>query len=996
MRISLDGEWDLFMGENRYEYERKGDSLHPVLEETAGSMHPVSEETAESSGERQVGPFIEEQRTESNRCSKQMNRFPEHIHFEDSIVLPSTTEISKKGRLFIDSSQKAHLSRVYPFTGTCYYKKKIRFPEFFLGKPCQLVLERTKSTAIYFDGQLVSSSMDMLITQKHTLTACLEGQEHEIIVAVDNDGLRHPAFPTALLSGHQFTDHTQTNWNGMMGAMFIEALETTVIEWVKIEKGVDEPVLFVELHISHWGEEKSVQITCETTTALDESFVRTERLAKGQNRFVYVLNSKKELPFWSEFHPTLLEFCFTILCQGKMLAQHIERTGFRDLKTKGRHLLLNGIRASMRGTIDCAIYPLTGCPPMKKEEWMQIYQKMQEYGLNHYRFHSWCPPKEAFLAADECGMYLQVELPFFATAFYDKGSPGYDPLLEDYIVDQSQKLLKEYGNHPSFLFYAIGNEMTGDLSAFEKVLQFCKGIRQDKLYSQGANNYVDTPMCCNEDEFWVTMRTAPGEAVVRASFSHADLPLGHIQTEQRQGTNVTYDEAVKQAEIPVIAHEIGQYETYPNILEPSHYTGVTRSSAIEHYIKRMKQEEKTDFLEKNETYIKATGALAVQCYKEDIEAIMRTSEMSGFQLLSMQDFPGQGTALIGLMDSFMEDKGLIEPEKFRQFCNSRTVFAKFSSYTYFAGEEIKIQPGIFNYTEEDLTEEVLTVRLVVEHAKQDDVPEMGNRKTKTTKSDFMKTEILETDLVKTKPMNADPQNTEFFHTEYRVQLAPCGAITRCQEICIQTEAIKNAVQATLILSIAGVQNTYPIWVYPKETAVPDKHVHVLDHEPSREQLKHLKNETILVFSNALPNSIEAGFASDFWSYPMFRMICESRGLKPAPGTMGILADNTHPALSNFPTDFFASWQWQQLLVHAHPIIQDVEPQVNEAVTTIVEVIDHFERAHRLGLLVEKQVGSTTILLCTINLPDHLDIPECRQLYKSLVEYANQHESSQHG
>jgi hypothetical protein len=907
MYIGLEGNWDFFMGDNYYVPEGSHESFHPVLNAIGSESFKVNEK-------------------------KNSLKAPNLI-FSDVIELPSTTEISKKGQLQIDKEQKAHLSRVYPFTGKCYYRKHFFLPEDMTLKGLKLVIERTKFTAIYFDGELVSESQETLIPQEHILSDKAVAGEHEILIVVDNHLTEYEEFPACLYNGHQFTEHTQTNWNGIMGRIYLESYQGICGASFRIKNTGTLQNCIVEATVDYTGATGKAELTAD----IQELGVKRQVeivLHEGKNNFHFKLQLPDSVNIWDEFHTKLYEVNLGITKDKEVLVSHKLRTGFRKVMTKGRKILVNDKKIFLRGTIDCAIYPLTGAAPMTKEEWLKTFSLIKEYGLNHYRFHSWCPPEAAFLAADELGIYLQIELPFFAAAFTGEKGDSKEGIVTKYIYDQAVKVIDTYGNHPSFLMFAVGNEMTGELEAFDKVLSFLKTIRSDILYSQGANNFLETPVHGREDQYWITMRTAIGGNNIRASFSHGDLPLGHIQGLERLGTNISYENALLDVDLPIISHEIGQYEIYPDINEVEKYTGVTRSTALEIWKGKMKEKGLTD---RCSDYLKYSGALAAQCYQEDIEAIIRTEGMSGFQLLSLQDFPGQGTALIGILDSFLEEKGVVSPEVFRRFCDSRVLFAKFPYYTYREGEVISVEPGIFNYGEACMPNGELKISLMVESREINKV--------------------------------------------IKEVTAPTRQITSLPVVELLVPKLNKPAAATLLLTYRDLIKEYPIWLYPCSTD-SSKETYITSELNASALSKLEEGKTVVLFSDSLPESIDAGFTTDFWSYPMFKSICESNKMKPAPGTMGLVIDNTHKALELFPTEKYASWQWQQIITKAKPVILDDEKEYQ----LIVEVIDNFERGHTLGLLYEKKYKNGKLLVCTADLPKHLEVPEIRQLYLSILNY----------
>ena len=92
------------------------------------------------------------------------------------------------------------------------------------------------------------------------------------------------------------------------------------------------------------------------------------------------------------------------ISSGKWSDAKLVKYGLRKLAIKDKQFVLNGRPVIMRGPVDECIYPLTGYPPMDKENWLRVIKICQSYGFNFLRFHSWCPPSAAFEAGDELGL----------------------------------------------------------------------------------------------------------------------------------------------------------------------------------------------------------------------------------------------------------------------------------------------------------------------------------------------------------------------------------------------------------------------------------------------------------------------------------------------------------------------------------------------------------------------------------------------------------------
>ena len=856
--------------------------------------------------------------------------------FQDIITLPQTTETAKIGEFHREDGQTMYLSRNYPIAGTVFYKRLITIPKSWEGKRIELVIERTKKSSVYMDGMLLSTSKEMVTPAKHQLGVLSSGT-HELMIAVDND-LSKEWFPKQLLEGHQFSEHTQTNWNGVLGEMFLRTKEETDITYLKAVKQKNSKLIEITLEIdSELNKKALVCVTLKEKEGQEiGSCMQEAVLRKGEkNTLTITLEPACKIKGWDEFTKVL----YTIHAQitgldGRILGEKTIQTGFVEAITSGKQIFLNGRCLFLRGNVDCCIFPLTGHPPMEKKEWERIFGIMKAYGMNHYRFHSWCPPEAAFEAADEMGIYLGVEMSLFAAGLYEEEDPEYDSRLMGYLYKEAENILREFGHHPSFLFFAVGNELVGNPKAYEKLVRFMKTIREDKLYTQGANNFLEDPSPNKEDDVWITMRAGKG-VNARASYSHNDLPLGHIQEKGRLGTLADYKEGVDRWNVPLIVHEAGQYQFYPDYKEKEKYIGATYSTALAYYEQKLKESGMDGDAA---AFYEAAGQLAVLCYEEEVEAFMRTDGLAGFELLGLQDFPGQGTALVGMLDSFLDSKGFISPEKWRNYCSETVLLGKFASYVYQYGDDITIEAVLHHYGQ-DKAEGGLTITLTVE----------GD----------------EISCIRSKMCICEPGKNTSLGT---------------WNISTGNRDCKKAARAVLSLEFGKYQKEYPIFLYPE--AQPEEPGEILVTEQFTEKEKQAMEEgkTVFLASDHLAQGIEGFFPTDFWCYPMFRDACVASGRKTAPGTMGLLIQKDHPLLADFPTNSYSEWQWQQPVVYSTGYILDDYPGIKP----IIQVIDHISRNHRIGLLFEVPCEKGRLIICGIDLLHHLDLPEICQLYNSIL------------
>ena len=529
------------------------------------------------------------------------------------------------------------------------------------------------------------------------------------------------------------------------------------------------------------------------------------------------------------------------------------------------------------------------------------------------------------------GIYIQVEMSAFALTLSDNGNT-HNKIIYNYFYNNGVKILKEYGNHKSFVILALGNELNGDVTIFERLVSELKKVRNDILITSGANNFLEQPITLLNDDVWITMRTAIG-ANIRGSFSHGDLPLGRLQSKNRLSTDWNYDKMAKISSKPLISHEVGQYQVCPDISDEDKYLGVTVNDVLKDYGAKLLDKNR---YEKWEDYFINSGKLVALLYKNEIEALLRTDNISGFQLLGLNDFQGQGMALVGVLNSFYEDKGIISAREWREFCNDTVILLKFDSYVYEKNDIIDITIMLYNYSNIDYTNEKITVSLsygndIVDEATLEIID--GSRGLKS---------IGEVTL--------DTSNYEY-ETSGRLKL--------CAEVL-------------------DITNHYDIFILPNEIATNPQDVRVI-YKVTDEDLQYIKSGGKAIF---IDNSgFEGMFTTDFWCYDMFKKACEEKGKEVAPGTMGLLVNKYHSALNNFVTETYAEAQWQQIMANSKVL------NVNDKkCDNIIEVIDNFNRCDNLSLMYEERIEKGILITTGCDFYKHMDKVEFRALYNSVINY----------
>ena len=885
--------------------------------------------------------------------------------FNDTMTLPGTTSEAHKGEPNPESKIDS-LTEEYKTEGYTWFQKKIVIDPAAVGQHAYLYLERTRISHVWVDGIYVGTQNSLCTSHTYDLTNYIKTTEPVITLMISNTG-----YPTK--GGHMTSPDTQTNWNGVVGNMTLSFYDTLHMTHIRTDVDYDTRKLTATIQVTNYSDActvllsaKAAPVTLETYQKPASSVItliadQTVSLVSGENEVYFETDLPQELPDWDEYDPAVIRLTASLT---KNNSQDTISTWFGICKfeAKGTHFYINNRKTFLRGKHDGMIFPLTGYAPMDVEGWLTAMKAAKDFGINHYRCHTCCPPEAAFLAADLLGIYYQPELPFWGT-FAAKGDNEYNEESQTFLTEEGFRLMDEFGNHPSFCMMSMGNELWGSPEAINDLLGEYKAHDSRHLYAQGSNNFQWVPNIQPNDDFFSGVRFTL-DRQIRGSYAMCDAPQGHIQTD-RPCTNFNYQDAIfppynsKAAEvsedgtieiqygtgvkrvklteaaaelipnIPVVSHEIGQYETYPDFDEIDKYTGVLKARNFEIFRKRL---EEKNLLSMAKDYFHASGALAAACYKDELETALRTKDMAGFQLLDIQDFSGQGTALVGMLDAFMENKGIISDADWRCFCSDAVIQAEFETYVLQNNDTFHSDLSVTWY-----------------------------RKT------------LPASLDVTITMTAD-QNTEPFYEQHQHYDTPftengyskLGAF----EVMLPAGDAPNRYILSVSVDGTDIRNTYELWSYPEISTLQNEE-DLTDYVTS-DFVQAIKRTqagapAILCLSQAQnPNSIKGTYATDFWCYPMFRSISESMNKEIPIGTMGLLIRKEHPALSGFPTNTYSTPQWWDIVMNSASTILD-----HTAIIPIVQTIDNFERNHRLGLIYEIQIAGTNapLIICTSPLKD---------------------------
>lgn len=844
--------------------------------------------------------------------------------FAEKMTLPGTLDDAGKGKandLSADQLVKdvlINLRRKHTFIGPAWYSKEITIPQKWANKSVGLYLERVIwNTRVWLDGQEIGSQESLSVPHQFDLTALSKPGKHNLVIRIDNTKQYDM---THLNMAHAYTDGTQIIWNGVIGKIELIARDKLNIRSLQTYPQLKDKSVTVAIVLQNDLKQVKKATLMLRVSGRDKKAVVTRsvqvNMIPGSSQSEVKLSLGKDALTWDEFNSNL----YTVkaeLSSSNFLADAASTTfGLREITNEGSMMQVNGRRIFLRGTLECNIFPLTGHPPMDKKGWLKVFGTAKAYGLNHLRFHSWCPPEAAFEVADSLGFYLQVELPLWSI------KAGLDKNTNRYIEEEAQRISLEYGNHPSFCLWSLGNELQGDFAWLGKLLQTLKAKDGRHLYTTTTFTFQKGHGRWPEpgDDFFITQYTKKGWVRGQGIFNS-----------YAPNFSTDYTLAIDSLPVPSITHEIGQYSVYPNLKEVPKYTGVLEPVNFKAIAKDL---ERKDMLQLASQFTLASGKFSANLYKEEIERALKTRGLSGFQLLDLHDFPGQGTALVGILDAFWDSKGLISPEEHRTYTAAVVPLLRFEKASYTNGEIFEANAEIANFSDQGL---------------------QNARPLWTAKND--KGEVL-------------------FSGELPAKDIPLGNGISLGRINFSLKDLENASRLTIELQLkdSPVRNKWSIWVYPEQ--VKARHTAVIFTASLKDAMRYLNEgrKVLLNPDTANLNGVQGRFAPVFWSPVHF---------PNQPGTMGILCDPDHAAFADFPTDFYSNWQWWDLITASKTMILDSLPAINP----LVRVIDNFYKNRKMAGILEANVGRGQLVLCSMDISNQLEKrPAARQLRFSLEQY----------
>jgi hypothetical protein len=815
------------------------------------------------------------------------------------------------------------------YLGVAWYQRDVEIPADWAGKRAHLTLERPRwETTAWIDDKKIGTS-NSLVAPHEFEAGMLTPGKHTLTIRIDN---RMTVFANYRPDGHSVSDSLGATWNGIAGKIELTATSPVYIDDAQVFPNVAKKIATIKIHIGNvTGKPGSgtITTTSEQGGSPNLSPVSSPVTWDASGADVVIdLPLGESAPLWDEFHPAI-QYVVVKLKGDSADDSRDLRFGLREITHNGKQLLLNGHEINLRMTHSGGDFPLTGYPATDLASWKKIIQTCKDFGLNGIRFHSWCPPDAAFEAADELGFYIQPE----AGMWNDFSKPG----MLDRLQAETAAMQRAYGNHPSYIMLSPSNEPAGNSSMNSLATWAAKWLAADprRLYSGGTGRSSNNP----------------GASYVSTS-TNLRGRVGWFGKD--------YSAAVPKGDIPVLAHEVGQWCVYPDFdvikkftgyLRPGNYE-IWRDFAAEHGV-----------LSQNKQLAYASGKFSLQCYKQEIEANLRTPGVSGIQILDLHDYLGQGGALIGVLDTFWEPKDYVTADEFHRFCGPVVPLARMTNYIYRAGDTFDVPVEIANFSAGPITGAKPYWKIVDLHGKVAAEGTLAARDIPIGKN--ISLGEVTTDLTKLPAPN-----------EYKLVVGLPESSAR--------EINPNGFNDPNKPIPASIENDWTFWLYPAQSDAPTPAPAdlLITTNWTDAQAKLATGGKVLFTPPA--NMLDAT-CPPLATLPIFwnRVMNNTGGTLPAVGFLGLLVDARNPALAEFPTENFCDWQWTDIINNVHAInVEDAPPQLRPT----VQAIDDWNRDFKLGVIFEVKVGPGKLLVSAINVDGAQKSSVAKQLRQSLLDY----------
>ena len=651
----------------------------------------------------------------------------------------------------------------HKYMGDGWYRKTVKIPAAWTGKRVWLKIGGVKSKGWFWVNNRQVALVDNYCgTCKYEITDLVKpGDDATIVVQVNNV---QPSRKGMMSFVHK--------WGGLYRDVEIEATPQTFIDDAWVRGLFDEKAAEVHVAIGRAVSPRPPSAREDTRppdtavsskppyqirVTIDGQMV-AKTLVQKNSQLTHSQTLKLPLSSfrpWSPEHPNLYTARVDLVENGNVVHSRLERFGVRKYEVRGKEFYLNGKPFFVRGFGDDFVYPITGMTPPDREVHRAHLAKARAAGFNYVRLHTHCEIPEYFEAADELGIMVQPELPYYSDVQTEGAE--FDPRRD------VTELWRNYRRHPSFAVYSMGNEGSYGAELDAQMHKFIKNMDPDRLK-------------INQDSNMPSVN--PPEA--------SDYLGGPIKVWPRG----SFD-----PDRPFVAHEYLNLCVKQDSRDEAKYDGVwmppaPRSKRLKWLASRGLGEGWCDALQD------AQHALQRHYQKRGVEWARKDQFCDGYIFWTVVDVVvgcwGTYSAQ-GLFNPFWEQKrGGLSATEFAKFNSPMCVLLDTpdESRVFTSGDELPVDFLFANYGDAPLKDAILEWRL--------DIREAGERDARPYLVEAVGSRV--------------PRDRS---GRVRVGDIPLGPVRRIASEKIVFPAVEKPAKAVLTVSVGDVENSWDFWVFPK-------------------------------------------------------------------------------------------------------------------------------------------------------------------------------------
>ncbi len=384
----------------------------------------------------------------------------------DDIAVPSNWQLQGDGKYDppVFTNIKYPFEPNPPFVPKDYnptgvYKRTFDVPNEWNDKQIFIHFEGVQSAMyLWINGEMVGYDEDAMLPSEFNITKYLKKGNNDITVQVFNWS-----------DGSYLEDQDFWRLSGIYRDVYLFATPNTRMRDFSVYSTLDEELrdaeLTVNVDVENLGkptnEEFFVRMTLKdaqgnnVVSRQSESFRKQKNGKNSVSLKTIVLNPLK----WTAETPNLYKVGIELVSKsGQTVQAFVINTGFREIEIKNGLFLVNGKPVKIKG-VNRHEFEMYNGRAITEESMIKDILLMKQHNINAVRTSHYPNQPQWYDLCDEYGLYVMDEANVESHGLWEKGYyVGELPEWKQSIVERNVNMIRRDKNHPSIVFWSMGNE----------------------------------------------------------------------------------------------------------------------------------------------------------------------------------------------------------------------------------------------------------------------------------------------------------------------------------------------------------------------------------------------------------------------------------------------------------------------------------------------------------------------------------------------------------